>query len=41
MALERAASHVKMTHLPCLFWLLPSENRLTTLINDTGVTTFH
>jgi len=32
MALERAANNIKMTHPPCLFWLL---------IYDTGATTFH
>jgi len=26
MALERTASHINMTHLPCLFQLLPWEN---------------
>ena len=26
MALERATSHIKVTHLPCLFQLMPWEN---------------
>jgi len=35
MALERAASHIKVTCSPCLFQLPPWENgnRLTTLIH--------
>jgi len=37
MALERATSHIKVTHPPCLFWLPPWENvnRSTTLIYGT------
>jgi len=38
--LERAASHIKVTHPPCLFRLAPWENvnRSTTLINHMWVT---
>jgi len=34
--LERAVSHIKVTHPPCLLWLLPWENvnRSTTLTSS-------
>jgi len=43
MTLERAASHIKVTCPPCLFWLLPWENvnRSTTLIYSMWVTSSH
>ena len=41
--LERATSHIKMTHPPCLFRLLPWENvnRSTTLIYCTWLMSSH
>jgi len=43
MAPERATSHIRVTHPPCLFWLPPWENvnRSTTLIYSMWVMSSH